>query len=396
MSNATATLSDFGFAPRKNRYHSHEHDRNSSPPASPSCDDREGHYKYRIGEYLDDRYKVIRTLGEGTFGKVVEAWDRHTDTTVAIKIIRAVEKYRDAARTELRILHHLNRRDPSGSKGCVRLLGDFDYRNHVCMVFEKLGPSLYDFLKSNRYRPFPVLHVQHFARNILQSVAFLHDELELIHTDLKPENLLLVTNDFFIQGSKKVPASTDIKLIDFGSATYNSHHHTHVVSTRHYRAPEVILGLGWTYPCDSYSVGCILVEMYTGETLFQTHDNGEHLAMMERVFGPIPRHMKEAAEPRAQKYFKRDLSLRWPEGANSESVHAVRKCRSLEQLLGAEPLFLDLITRLTAYEPDRRITPRTALDHPFLRSHEPSLPPPYSSPPPYSPPPVLLVLNGSN
>jgi dual-specificity kinase len=57
------------------------------------------------------------------------------------------------------------------------------------------------------------------------------------------------------------------------------------VSTRHYRAPEIILGLGWSFPCDIWSIGCILVEFFTGDALFQTHDNLEHLAMMEAVVG---------------------------------------------------------------------------------------------------------------
>ena len=56
-----------------------------------------------------------------------------------------------------------------------------------------------------------------------------------------------------------------------------------MVSTRHYRAPEIILNLGWSYPCDIWSIGCILVEFFTGDALFQTHDNLEHLAMMEAV-----------------------------------------------------------------------------------------------------------------
>jgi dual-specificity kinase len=78
---------------------------------------------------------------------------------------------------------------------------------------------------------------------------------------------------------------TEIRLIDFGSATFDNEYHSSVVSTRHYRAPEIILGLGWSYPCDIWSIGCILVEFFTGDALFQTHDNLEHLAMMERVFG---------------------------------------------------------------------------------------------------------------
>ena len=82
--------------------------------------------------------------------------------------------------------------------------------------------------------------------------------------------------------------NTEVRLIDFGSATFDWEHHSKVVSTRHYRAPEVILELGWAQPCDIWSIGCIAFELYLGFTLFQTHDNREHLAMMEKILGPIP------------------------------------------------------------------------------------------------------------
>lgn len=85
--------------------------------------------------------------------------------------------------------------------------------------------------------------------------------------------------------------NTDIRLIDFGSATFDHEHHSTIVSTRHYRAPEVILELGWAQPCDVWSIGCIMFELYLGITLFQTHDNREHLAMMERILGTMPYRM---------------------------------------------------------------------------------------------------------
>ena len=63
---------------------------------------------------------------------------------------------------------------------------------------------------------------------------------------------------------RRWPKSGQIKVIDFGSATFDANYHSSVVSTRHYRAPEVILGLGWTFPCDIWSIGCILVELACG------------------------------------------------------------------------------------------------------------------------------------
>ena len=129
--------------------------------------------------------------------------------------------------------------------------------------------------------------------------SVLHD-LNLIHTDLKPENILLVGNAYqTFTYNRAIPSSTrnqprsakyrkvlldpEIRLIDFGSATFDDEYHSSVVSTRHYRAPEIILNLGWSFACDIWSIGCILVEFFTGDALFQTHDNLEHLAMMEAV-----------------------------------------------------------------------------------------------------------------
>ena len=65
------------------------------------------------------------------------------------------------------------------------------------------------------------------------------------------------------------PATSQIKVIDFGSATFSDQYHSTVVSTRHYRAPEVILGLGWSFEADIWSIGCILVELVTGITHFR-------------------------------------------------------------------------------------------------------------------------------
>ncbi len=96
---------------------------------------------------------------------------------------------------------------------------------------------------------------------------------------------------FFKKRDERLVKNSNIKLIDFGSATFDWEHHSTIVSTRHYRAPEVILELGWSQPCDVWSIGCILFELYLGFTLFQTHDNTEHLAMMERILGPIPYRM---------------------------------------------------------------------------------------------------------
>ncbi|KAJ1279802.1 hypothetical protein BS78_04G183500 [Paspalum vaginatum] len=227
-----------------------EQPRYGSPPLRE--DDKDGHYVFAVGDNLTPRYKINAKMGEGTFGQVLECWDRERKEMVAIKIIRGIKKYRDAAMIEIGMLEQLGKYDESRIKVSSRPPKDGSYY-------------------------------------------------------------------------KQLPKSSAIKVIDFGSTTYDQQDQSYVVSTRHYRAPEVILGLGWSYPCDIWSVGCILVELCTGEALFQTHENLEHLAMMERVFGPLPYHMLKRADRHCEKYIRKGR-LNWPEGCTSrESMKAVMK-----------------------------------------------------------------------
>uniref|UniRef100_A0A5B6YZV9 dual-specificity kinase n=1 Tax=Davidia involucrata TaxID=16924 RepID=A0A5B6YZV9_DAVIN len=219
---------------------------------------------------------------------------------------------------------------------------------------------------------------------LIYTSAVMHD-MQLIHTDLKPENILFVSPDYIKipdykvaswsprDGSyhKRLPKSSAIKVIDFGSTAYEHQDHNYIVSTRHYRAPEVILGLGWSYPCDIWSAGCILVELCSGEALFQTHENLEHLAMMERVLGALPQHMLKRVDRHAEKYVRRGR-LNWPEGATSrESIKAVLKLPRLQNLVmqhvdhSAGDL-IDLLQGLLRYDPSIRMTAREALRHPFF------------------------------
>lgn len=242
---------------------------------------------------------------------------------------------------QIDVLKTVQKSDPGGKFNCIKMETWFDYRGHICMVFEKCGLSLFDFLRKNHYKPFSVHLVQNYGRQLLRAVAFLHS-LSLVHTDLKPENILLLSSAYqrvpISSGSKftkRVPMDPTIRLIDFGSATFENQYHSTVVSTRHYRAPEVILGMGWSYPCDVWSVGCILVELLTGDALFQTHENLEHLAMMEVVLGPIQPRVIKRADRHAQKYFRGGIELKWPEGSQTrESVRAVRKMERLQDIVG--------------------------------------------------------------
>ncbi|XP_037975972.2 dual specificity protein kinase KNS1 isoform X2 [Plutella xylostella] len=351
--------------------------RAATPPSSRARssvkDDKDGHLVYWPGYVMGARYKIIDTLGEGTFGKVVEVKDLEMEHRMALKIIKNVEKYREAAKLEINVLEKLADVDPDCKNLCVKMLDWFEYHGHMCIAFEMLGQSVFDFLKDNNYQPYPLEQVRHIAYQLIYSVLFLHEH-KLTHTDLKPENILFVDSDYEVvsvySSSKKKHdlrrvKRSDVRLIDFGSATFDHEHHSTIVSTRHYRAPEVILELGWAQPCDVWSIGCIMFELHLGITLFQTHDNREHLAMMERILGPIPYRM---ARKTRTKYFYHG-KLDWDE-KSSAGRYVRENCKPLLRYLQnnseeTRQLF-DLIARMLEYEPAQRITLRDALHHPFF------------------------------
>ncbi|XP_014478974.1 PREDICTED: dual specificity protein kinase CLK2 isoform X3 [Dinoponera quadriceps] len=351
--------------------HRHRSPSRSQSPRPPSVeDDEDGHLVYQSGDILANRYKVLATLGEGTFGKVVKVKDLQMDHVMALKIIKNVEKYREAAKLEINALEKIAIKDPEGQHLCVKMLDWFNYHGHMCIAFEMLGLSVFDFLRDNSYQPYPLEHVRHMGYQLCYAVKFLHDN-KLTHTDLKPENILFVDSDYDSTYNSKKRRDvrrvkrTDIRLIDFGSATFDHEHHSTIVSTRHYRAPEVILELGWSQPCDVWSIGCILFELYLGITLFQTHDNREHLAMMERILGTIPHRM---ARKTKTKYFYHG-KLDWDD-KSSAGRYVRDNCKPLHRYMLSDDeehrQLFDLVQRMLEYEPSQRITLKDSLTHPFF------------------------------
>ncbi|XP_025944169.1 dual specificity protein kinase CLK1 isoform X4 [Apteryx rowi] len=260
-------------------------------------DDEEGHLICQSGDVLSARYEIVATLGEGAFGKVVECIDHKAGGRhVAVKIVKNVDRYSEAARSEIQVLEHLNASDPSSTYRCVQMLEWFEHHGHVCIVFELLGLSTYDFIKENGFLPFRLDHIRQMAYQICRSV--------------------------------------------------NS--------------------LGWAQPCDVWSIGCILIEYYLGFTVFPTHDSKEHLAMMERILGPLPNHMIQ--KTRKRKYFHHD-HLDWDEHS-SAGRYVSRRCKPLKEFMTCqdsdhENLF-DLIQKMLEYDPTKRITLEEALKHPFF------------------------------
>ena len=131
-------------------------------------------------------------------------------------------------------------------------------------------------------------------------------------------------------------------------------------------------GLGWSYPCDVWSIGCILVEFFTGEALFQTHENLEHLAMMEIVFGRAPDNRWGKSAVRAKpEFFAGGTKINYPQPTTTrQSKKYVKAMRALEAIIPPNNIvnsrFVDLLSHLLRWDPAERYTVREALRHPFF------------------------------
>ena len=176
-------------------------------------------------------YRVLSLLSDGTFGRVLLVEDTD-EIKYALKVVKAVESYSENAHLEAKTVSMLWKFKSKniGQSRIVRLFDEFEYEGHYCLLFERLGQSLYDILREGGFRGIKVRDLKSYIKQTLQGLAYLH-EIGITHTDLKPENLMVQ-----VDGS--------LKIIDFGGATWDRESRLHRINTRQYRAPEVILGCG--------------------------------------------------------------------------------------------------------------------------------------------------------
>ena len=100
---------------------------------------------------------------------------------------------------EIEFLHKCSTTPGSGTERVVRLIDYFRHSGpngtHVCMVFEPMGPNLLSLIKEYRYRGIPIDQVKVIGRQVLEGLDFIHTKCSIIHTDVKPENVLLMASE---------------------------------------------------------------------------------------------------------------------------------------------------------------------------------------------------------
>ena len=180
-----------------------------------------GYHPVHVGEtYNNGKYVVVRKLGWGHFSTVWLSRDTASGKHVALKVVRSAAHYTETAIDEIKLLNKVVQANPNhpGRRYVVSLLDSFEHKGpngvHVCMVFEVLGENLLGLIKRWNHRGIPMPLVKQITKQVLLGLDYLHRECGIIHTDLKPENVLIEIGDVeqivkaFVKDEKE-PAKDD-------------------------------------------------------------------------------------------------------------------------------------------------------------------------------------------
>lgn len=261
-------------------------------------DDKNANYLTETGDHLQYRFRVLSKLGSGAFGSVLACNDYKSDKKCAVKIVKNEMTCSLQAVTEVKTLKLLSQHQHE-NRNIIEFYNHFHFRGHMCITTEYLPINLYQVLEVSNFKGFSLPVISNFADQILSALEFLHSKLGIIHCDLKPENLMLVSPDRF-----------DIKLIDFGSSVAVNEISYSYLQSRFYRAPEVTLGARYDTKIDIWSMATILTELYTGTPLFPCENENDLMVRYLELMG-IP-------EPSVIQKLRKDIIVK---GAVGDSIN---------------------------------------------------------------------------
>ncbi|XP_046327547.1 serine/threonine-protein kinase ICK-like [Haliotis rufescens] len=284
-----------------------------------------------------NRYQLTKQLGDGTYGSVLLATHIETGEKVAVKKMK--KKYYSwdecLSLREVKSLRKLNHPNIVKLKEVIR------ENDMLYFVFEFMKENLYQMMK-DREKLLPGSVVRNIIYQVLQGLAYMHKQ-GFFHRDLKPENLLCAGPEL-------------VKIADFGLAreTRSRPPYTDYVSTRWYRAPEVLLrSTNYSSPIDIWALGCIMAELYTLRPLFPGSSEIDQIFKTCTCLGTPSKE-------------------EWPEGYQLASSMNYRFPQtvpvSLKSLIpSADKDGLDIMARMLKWNPSHRPGSSQCLRHPYFQ-----------------------------
>jgi dual specificity tyrosine-phosphorylation-regulated kinase 2/3/4 len=212
--------------------------RSNPPPTKQAPTKTPDFFRFVKGDHIAYRYEQVKVLGKGSFGSVIECIDHKTHGPVAIKLLRDKPKLHSSIVFELDLLRDLQGPDNS----IIRYFESFSFRGFFCIVMELLSADLFSALRQQRFVGFPLATAQMVAREVAVALRHTHSH-GIVHADIKPENILFTDT-----------MRQSVKVIDFGCSCYDGKLLFSYIQSRFYRAPEVVLGLQYGMPIDTWSL----------------------------------------------------------------------------------------------------------------------------------------------
>ncbi|KAM8823646.1 serine/threonine-protein kinase MAK isoform 6-T12 [Spinachia spinachia] len=219
-----------------------------------------------------NRYTTLKQLGDGTYGSVLMGRSNESGELVAIKRMkRKFYSWEECMNLrEVKSLKKLNHANVVKLKEVIR------ENDHLYFVFEYMKENLYQLMKDRENKKLSENEIRNIMFQVVSGLAFVHKH-GFFHRDMKPENLLCMGPEL-------------VKIADFGLAREirSKPPYTDYVSTRWYRAPEVLLrSATYSSPIDLWAVGCIMAELYTLRPLFPGNSEVDEIFKICQVLGTV-------------------------------------------------------------------------------------------------------------
>jgi cyclin-dependent kinase-like len=289
---------------------------------------------------MQNKYEVLEVVGEGAYGIVYKCRNKETGKFVAIKKFKEVEDelVKKTMKRELRMLQRMHH------ENIVDFVEAFKRKGNLFLVFEYVEKNLLEILQDSPRGLEPKL-IRHFMYQLCKAIKYLHDQ-NVIHRDVKPENLLVNEN-------------MDLKLCDFGFARLISgsskERLTDYVATRWYRAPELLLTQGEYGPeVDYWAIGCIMGELVDGNPLFPGENEIDQLHCIQKVLGNF-------TDEQVYMFYANPIY-------SGKDLLEVDKPETLEwRYLGKLPKnAISFMKGLLELDPKKRLNGVTVFQHPYL------------------------------